>query len=111
MSITTYPRQLPTDRSQLISKSDILVGKDVLELLTGAMYVDPLSIFREYVQNATDAIEEARRLGLLGKESGRIDLHIDLSNRLIHVRDNGVSIPQPEFISRLLSIGSSNKRG
>jgi len=111
MSITTYARQLPTNTSQVISKSDILIGKDVLELLTGAMYVDPLSIFREYVQNATDAIEEARRVGLLGSESGRIDVHIDLSNRLIHLRDNGASIPHPEFISRLLSIGSSNKRG
>ena len=39
-----------------------VVGKDVLELLSTAMYVDPLTIYREYVQNAADAIDEARRL-------------------------------------------------
>jgi hypothetical protein len=113
MSIT-YARQMPLlsgGRSQIISKSDVFVGKDVLELLTGAMYVDPLSIYREYVQNATDGIEEARREGLLGEEHGRIDLNIDLSDRVIRLRDNGASILQGDFNNRLLSIGVSNKRG
>ena len=34
----------------------ILVGKDILELLSGAMYVNPLNLFREYVQNSADSI-------------------------------------------------------
>ena len=37
---------------------EVEIGKDILELLTGAMYVDPLTIYREYVQNAADAIDE-----------------------------------------------------
>ena len=32
------------------------VGKDILELLSSSMYVNPLAIYREYVQNAVDAI-------------------------------------------------------
>ena len=36
-----------------------LIGKDVLELLSSAMYIDPLSIYREYVQNAADSIDAA----------------------------------------------------
>jgi hypothetical protein len=96
----------------VISKEQILIGKDILDLLTGAMYVDPLSIYREYVQNAADAIEEARRNGLYtSHEMGRIDLHIDLCNREIRLGDNGVSIPQSEFLPRLLAIGLSAKRG
>ena len=39
---------------------DIVIGKDVLELLSTSMYVDPMTIYREYVQNAADAIDEAR---------------------------------------------------
>ena len=35
---------------------EVFVGKDVLELLSSSMYVNPLAIFREYVQNATDAM-------------------------------------------------------
>jgi hypothetical protein len=41
----------------------VVVGKDILELLSSAMYVDPLSIFREYIQNAADSLDEATELG------------------------------------------------
>ncbi|MBI4256852.1 ATP-binding protein [Candidatus Uhrbacteria bacterium] len=103
---------LGRSRAEVPSKDDILVGKDLLELLTRAMYVDPLAIYREYVQNATDAIEEARRQGMLASnEAGRIDLHVGLSERTIRIRDNGASIPRAHFLHRLLAIGLSSKRG
>ena len=35
---------------------DIVIGKDVLELLSTSMYVDPMTIYREYVQNAADPL-------------------------------------------------------
>lgn len=99
-------------RLEVFGKDDILIGKDLLELLTRAMYVDPLAIYREYVQNATDAIEEARRQGTFASnEAGRIDLHVDLSERTIRIRDNGASIPRAQFLQRLLAIGLSSKRG
>lgn len=34
--------------------AEIVVGKDILELVSSAMYVDPLTIYREYIQNAAD---------------------------------------------------------
>ena len=43
----------------------VVLGKDVLELLSTSMYVDPMTVYREYVQNAADAVDEARRAGLL----------------------------------------------
>ncbi len=36
-----------------------IVGKDILELISVSMYVDPLTLYREYIQNATDAIDLA----------------------------------------------------
>ena len=33
----------------------IFIGKDILELLSTSMYVDPLTMYREYIQNAADA--------------------------------------------------------
>jgi len=99
-------------RPELLSKDDVFIGNDLLELLTRAMYVDPLTIYREYVQNATDATEEARQQGMLGSnEAGLIDVHIDLPQRAIRIRDNGASIPRSQFVQRLLAIGLSNKRG
>lgn len=99
-------------RPELLSKDNVFIGNDLLELLTRAMYVDPLTIYREYVQNATDAIEEARQQGMLGSnEAGLIDVHIDLPQRAIRIRDNGASIPRSQFVQRLLAIGLSDKRG
>ena len=72
----------------------IMVGKDVLELLSSAMYVDPLSIYREYVQNAADAIDEARANGVLpSSTAGQVDIRIDSERRAITIRDNGAGIP------------------
>ncbi|HVL40005.1 MAG TPA: ATP-binding protein [Fimbriimonadaceae bacterium] len=90
----------------------ILVGKDVLELLSSAMYVDPLSVYREYVQNAADAIDDARREGLLrADEAGRVDFSFDSTARSVRIRDNGTGIPCEDFVRVLTSIGGSSKRG
>ncbi len=76
------------------------------------MYVDPLSIYREYVQNSADAIQEARQVGLLeGEEPGRIDISVDFDTRTILLRDNGAGIPADSAAQRLLAIGASPKRG
>lgn len=92
--------------------SMIVVGKDVLELLSSAMYVDPLSIYREYVQNAADAIDDARRDDVLHHaEQGTVAITVDTQARLIRIRDNGAGIPVDEAPARLLAIGASTKRG
>ena len=58
---------------------EVVIGKDILELLSSSMYVDPMTIFREYVQNAADSIDEANSAGLLGpKDPGRVTIGIDL---------------------------------
>lgn len=94
------------------STDDVIVGKDVLELVSSAMYVDPMTIYREYVQNAADAIDEARRSGLLGKpESGIVDICVDGHTRSLRIRDNGPGIPSAQFTRRMTALGASPKRG
>jgi molecular chaperone HtpG len=87
-----------------------IIGKDVLELLSTAMYVDPLTIYREYVQNSADAIDAARANGLLS-QSGKIEITIDPTSRTIRILDNGAGISAAAFPSTLTAIGASNKRG
>jgi molecular chaperone HtpG len=90
----------------------IVVGKDVLELLSSAMYVDPLTIYREYVQNAADAIDETKSAGLFAStEAGRVDIDINVGQRTVRIRDNGIGLAGKDAPARLLSIGASPKRG
>jgi Histidine kinase-, DNA gyrase B-, and HSP90-like ATPase len=101
-----------TMEDQGFGEAEIFVGKDVLELLSSSMYVNPLSIFREYVQNATDAIDDAVAAGLLPSiEHGLIEINLDHIDRRIVIRDNGKGLPNRDFASRMLSLGASEKRG
>lgn len=91
---------------------EIFVGKDVLELLGSSMYVNPLSIFREYIQNATDAVDDAVVAGLLPSiDDGFIEINLDHIDRRVIIRDNGKGLANKDFAKRMLSFGASEKRG
>lgn len=89
----------------------VVIGKDVLELLSSAMYLDPLSIYREYIQNAADAIDEARVAGKLASGGGKVNLQVDQAKRSVSIRDNGAGINCEHALEVLLAIGASGKRG
>lgn len=95
-------------KADAVGTGPVVVGKDVLELLSTAMYVDPLTIYREYVQNAADAVDQAR---CAGQNSGRIDIAIDAGVRSVSIRDDGTGIPAADFRRVLTSVGASAKRG
>lgn len=95
-----------------LSAHHVRVGKDLLELVSSAMYVEPLTAYREYLQNAADSIDEARRLGLLGEaDAGRVEVFLDQGARMVRIRDNGAAVPRREVLNRLLALGGSSKRG
>jgi hypothetical protein len=82
----------------------IVVGKDILEVLSSAMYVDPLAIYREYIQNAADAIDEARNIRLLDTaDAGAVEIEINPQSRSATIRDNGIGIPVKDFETRMTS--------
>ncbi|MEO5375341.1 MAG: ATP-binding protein [Alphaproteobacteria bacterium] len=91
---------------------DVLIGKDILELLSSAMYVDPLTVYREYVQNAADALEAAAEAGLAPEPASHgVSISIDPQTRTIRIRDTGVGVRQKDFATRMTAIGTSPKRG
>ena len=72
MSLTGVARRTgppSCNRSATRRFPDITIGPDILELLSSAMYVDPMTIYREYVQNAADAVDAARHSGISGVRS------------------------------------------
>ena len=81
-----------------------LSGAGLLGLVTTGMYHDPLSIYREYIQNAADA---AAASGLPGR--ARVEIAVDVSERRIRIRDNGSGLSREEAFERLLPIGRSDK--
>src|SRR5580765_4691399 len=90
----------------------IVVGKDILELLSTAMYVDPRTLYREYAQNAADGIDAAVAAGLLSPAlRGRVDIQIDPGEREIRIRDNGIGVSSNDSSRILTALGSSSKRG
>ncbi len=95
-----------------VSTDLIRVGKDVIEILTTGMYVSPLSIYREYVQNSADSIDEARKRGLfVTGERGSVTIGVDHASRSVAIRDNGTGLPVHSAAGTLLAVGNSPKRG
>lgn len=89
-----------------------IVGKNLIEILMFSMYSDSLIIFREYVQNAFDAIVEAKRQGVLSNiKEGQVSITIDPVSRKIHILDNGVGINVSQAQPILLNIADSHKDG
>jgi Histidine kinase-, DNA gyrase B-, and HSP90-like ATPase len=95
-----------------IDSDSIRIGKDVIEILTSGMYVSPVTVYREYIQNAADSIDSARSQGLfVANKRGKVSIDFDHPARSVTIRDNGAGIATRDAIPTLLSIGASSKRG
>lgn len=88
----------------------VQVGKYTLESLTTGMYSDPKIVYREYIQNSVDSLENAVSTGLIEPQSMRIDIVVNAEDSFITIRDNGTGIPSADAQKTLMNVGSSKKR-
>jgi hypothetical protein len=96
----------------IVDSEMVRIGKDVIELVTSGMYVSPVTIYREYIQNSADAIDAGRAQNLLpAGRRGRVSIRFDHSARSVLIRDNGSGLAKRAAPSTLLGIGGSAKRG
>ena len=93
-----------TTNSLGTQETPALSGAGLLGLVTTGMYHDPLSMYREYLQNAADAVAASGQPG-----RARVEIAIDVSERRIRIRDNGPGLSREEALDRLLPIGRSEK--
>lgn len=86
------------------------IGKNVIETLTLGMYEDARFIFREYIQNAADQIDEAVELEILNSRAeGEINIEIDAENRKITITDNATGIKKDNVLIFLGNVAASTK--
>ena len=88
----------------------VQVGKYTLESLTTGMYSDPMIVYREYIQNSVDSLENAVQQGIIDHSSMRIDIIVSEENSRISIRDNGTGISSSEARATLMNVGNSKKR-
>ena len=88
-----------------------IVGKDLLEQLMFSLYPDAETIYREYLQNACDSINEAVENSILPeKKDGHVAINIDKFHHTITIEDNGTGIKANEVEMTLKSIARSKKK-
>jgi molecular chaperone HtpG len=110
MKTTVAKENAPERRG--VDADSVRIGKDVIEILTSGMYVSPVTVYREYIQNAADSLDAARSLGLLTKfKRGAVSISFDHSARSVTIRDAGAGIGVRDAIPILLAMGASPKRG
>lgn len=88
---------------------ELTIGKYTLESLTNGMYSSPLDLYREYVQNAVDSIDEQLEKPLLNTDKCFIDITIEPEKRTITIFDNGKGIISKKAVSTLVDVGNSKK--
>ena len=81
-----------------------LMGAGLLSLVTTGLYDEPLSMYREYLQNTADAAA-----GSGTARESRVDIGIDVPERRVRIRDNGPGLCRKDALDRLLPIGRSSK--
>lgn len=88
----------------------VFIGADVLEIMSTAMYAEPLVIYRELIQNAADSIDAALSTGLMTAAQASVAVTFDTRTRTVSVLDNGAGLSNALFDSQMLSFGGSAKR-
>ena len=81
----------------------VTVGPSILALVTSGMSNDPLTIYREYIQNAIDAL--SRQNGVEGK----VEIVIDPRKKKVSICDNGPGLTYQECLEDLVPISKSKK--
>lgn len=85
-----------------------VIGKDVIESLTIGMYDDSRFIYREYIQNAADQIDKARKQGLV--RDGNIFIDVNPENKTISIEDDATGIEEGKVVEILKNIAQSTKK-
>lgn len=81
-----------------------LAGCELLGVVTVGMYDNPLELYREYIQNSTDAVYSRER------NRGNVTISLDTRELSCSVRDDGPGLTHTAAVRELVPVGRSQKR-
>ncbi len=88
----------------------IIIGKHILDTLSIGMYNNPLMLFREYIQNSVDSIDQLIRPRKSYVKNSKIEININGRARSITIQDNATGIKAKDALRKLHDIGRSSKK-
>ena len=80
-----------------------VVGASIVSIITESLYDKPLVVFREYIQNAVDAMTRT------SDNFEYLSAHMWLRDGNLYFLDNGSGIPKDAFERKMTSIARSDK--
>jgi len=90
--------------------SSVVIGKNIIELLTSGMYENPFFMYREYIQNSVDQIDKAVDTDILSqRKDGHVFINIDCNDKSIEIIDNATGVSSSDSWNVLTSIAASEK--
>lgn len=94
----------------MVYEGNVKFGKNVIENLTSGMYEDSKIIYREYIQNSADSIDQALKNGIYEEDDEpSIEIEIIPEERLIKITDNACGIKEQDIIKTLIDVADSEK--
>jgi len=92
---------------------DPKIGRFLFDTITKGLYDNPLCVFREYIQNAADAIDKAIISEEITPEEAKINIEIDPTppQPKIIFEDNGSGLSTDDAEKVLSSVGETTKFG
>ena len=88
----------------------LIIGKHILDTLSIGMYNNPLMLFREYIQNSVDSIDQLNKSRKGNVKNLRIEIIINGRARSITIQDNATGIRAKDVLRKLHDIGRSSKK-
>lgn len=85
-------------------------GKKLLKICMGDIYPNPMVVYREYIQNSCDSLQEAVRTGLIG-EGVQKTVSITINSNNITIHDRGIGVKMNDVVTCLIDLSFSQKSG
>lgn len=91
--------------NRYVDASKSILGDQILGIITSGMYDNPLTVYREYIQNSADAL-----CGMDSVRPGSVKILIDPLRRRVEIRDDGPGLSEDMAFRSLVPIATSRKR-
>jgi molecular chaperone HtpG len=103
------PEEMRAQEQASIERNHEHVYAPALRILSEDLYPRKLEVIREYIQNASDAIDDWRKIAEVVEDRSEAQIKISIQGRSLGIFDNGIGMGQEE-IAKLNRIAYSEKK-